>query len=500
MNFLIFGALFHFSAEFSDMDVPEITIEDNSGRVVYMVRYGSTEHAIIWVWRELLLSSIFSNGDDGLAKVLVADIEKLDLAKAMVERLPGNDEESRAQLPMIRLWSTHIPTVAPEVSESPKYGTEEYEKRDWKLEERRDLLLNAHWTPEMRAAVPKLKALLISSQVAEFKRKPTTDVYYTIVGATPELSQHLLASARVHFFDSKDPNISLHPAFGIFKAAGADEDLLHLLDSATAQNGRNGVTRSNQLEAISYLMSRPGDVRTKARVHLESGLQDAQNAVISAMEHAFPTLPSAWRYLKKQVDGGILPKADKTSTPEPSRGFYNQIHNGVHPRPVDAARGPVLKAFCDKAGWTAAEGCSSEDDEDEEMYDDWRYQSRDEKEDITVDVISTLQQWVQVLDKWPITEEQGAIKKKMRALHKNGQAFFDVDGVADALARRYANRFNPLTPKFLTVRCSCDWGSDPCRQKLGRAIRQLYYSFAEDGPEKERIKQDVPKHLGFYVV
>ncbi len=52
---------------------------------------------------------------------------------------------------------TFIHTVAPK--KLPEYGTAEYENTDWELEEKRDLLQNAHWTPEMRAAAPKVKAL-----------------------------------------------------------------------------------------------------------------------------------------------------------------------------------------------------------------------------------------------------------------------------------------------------------------------------------------------------
>lgn len=54
---------------------------------------------------------------------------------------------------------TFIRAVAPNLKKLPEYGTDEYENTDWELEEKRDLLQNAHWTPEMRAAAPKAKAL-----------------------------------------------------------------------------------------------------------------------------------------------------------------------------------------------------------------------------------------------------------------------------------------------------------------------------------------------------
>ena len=52
---------------------------------------------------------------------------------------------------------TLIHTVAPK--KLPEYGTDEDKNTDWELEEKRALLQNAHWTPEMRAAVSKVKAL-----------------------------------------------------------------------------------------------------------------------------------------------------------------------------------------------------------------------------------------------------------------------------------------------------------------------------------------------------
>jgi hypothetical protein len=47
----------------------------------------------LWVWRELLLSSIVHSKDESLAKTLVADIEKMELAREMLARLV--DEISR---------------------------------------------------------------------------------------------------------------------------------------------------------------------------------------------------------------------------------------------------------------------------------------------------------------------------------------------------------------------------------------------------------------------
>jgi hypothetical protein len=90
---LISRGLSCFSSEFSVIDRPDITVIDVTGRVVYRVQYEATEHAILWVWRELLLSSIVHCKDESLAKTLVADIEKMELAREMLARLV--DEISR---------------------------------------------------------------------------------------------------------------------------------------------------------------------------------------------------------------------------------------------------------------------------------------------------------------------------------------------------------------------------------------------------------------------
>jgi len=240
------------------------------------------------------------------------------------------------------------------------------------------------------------------------------------------------------------------------------------------------------LEVIEYLVSRSSDIRSKVKAHLESGLFDAQKPVTEAMEHAFPTLPEAWRYLKRQVDAGKLAKL-APETPAIKRlkhDVYHSYQRGsvVQARPPDIARDPILKTFCDKAGWTAADEYESDeeedriyysDDDDEDIYHTDRYDNQAEKEDISASVITTLQSWVKVLDNWPDAVERDIMKKTIRVARLDSQVFFDVDGVADVLARW------------------CDHGSEPCRKQLGRAIRQLYYSFAKEGAEKERIKKEM---------
>jgi len=81
-----------FRAEFTDMDFPELQIKDATGRVVYLG--SSTENTILWVWRELLLSSIIRSSSDTVAKKIVVDMKKLKLTTEMLKRL--DDETLRA--------------------------------------------------------------------------------------------------------------------------------------------------------------------------------------------------------------------------------------------------------------------------------------------------------------------------------------------------------------------------------------------------------------------
>ena len=69
------------------MDTEEIVIEDTKGKAVYNVHSGSLEHAILWIWRELLISSIVNGEGLNLAKQIVGDMEKLELAADILERL-----------------------------------------------------------------------------------------------------------------------------------------------------------------------------------------------------------------------------------------------------------------------------------------------------------------------------------------------------------------------------------------------------------------------------
>ncbi|KII85680.1 hypothetical protein PLICRDRAFT_45025 [Plicaturopsis crispa FD-325 SS-3] len=494
------------------VDDVKVTILNAAGEVVYKVdhvyEYNLVETSIMWVWRELLLSAIVHRDDEALAKTFVADIVKLKLVPEMLKRLSDEIVTAPGQ-PM---------PVETRPDENPWRATD-------RAQTRRDTLMNAHWTPEMRAAVPRVKALFVSDQIAQFKEKPHPNVYDTLVKASPDLQEDLLAHMRSCVFqtsrvepmrDDDDEAYfvpprgygtslrSMHPAFYVFLAAHSEEDLLCLLDLSETGTQRHlwEGQDDNKQKAVSFLMTRSNDVRARTRPHLEHALRRAQENVKYTMYDVFPSLPDAWRYLETQVHEGHLAASVPYSPPpppSPPRMYafeVEKVHNGVHPRPADPARDPILKQFCDKAGWDMGYLAYSDDDEsdsedrysDEERYDDGEAsEDRAEQEDIAVDAIKTLIAWAKILEQWPDARERDEIKERMRAEWDGepngpGRSFFDVDGAADALARR------------------CDWGSKPCRQRLGRAIRQVYYSFAKDGAEKERVQRDLPEDLSFYVV
>lgn len=89
------------------MDLGEIVIEDTQGKTVYKSHNGSIEHAILWIWRELLLSSIINSEDMSIAKRIVKDIEKLNLAAEILERLDDEISGVHTVLPGNAKLTTH---------------------------------------------------------------------------------------------------------------------------------------------------------------------------------------------------------------------------------------------------------------------------------------------------------------------------------------------------------------------------------------------------------
>ena len=69
------------------MSLPELVIKDSNGKVVYLDAHGRIEEAYLFVWRDLLISSIVYRPNKTLTKKLVADIELLGLSDQMLERL-----------------------------------------------------------------------------------------------------------------------------------------------------------------------------------------------------------------------------------------------------------------------------------------------------------------------------------------------------------------------------------------------------------------------------
>lgn len=73
--------------EFITSDFPELVIKDANGAVVYRCWYATFEHAILWVWRDFLLSTVVNAEDDTISKQAVSDIESVGLASKMMNRL-----------------------------------------------------------------------------------------------------------------------------------------------------------------------------------------------------------------------------------------------------------------------------------------------------------------------------------------------------------------------------------------------------------------------------
>lgn len=165
-----------------------------------------------------------------LVEKLVTDITKLGLASEMLDRLGDEYHVRPFKCSSVRITPTSKLFSAPPPLSVAEYGTKDCDKRDWAAEERRDLLLNAHLTPEMRSAILKVVELLLSGEVAKFEENPNTNTYTAVVGARPELKERLLAFARTRFLPPKDRWMDLKPAFKMFQVAHADEELLSLLE------------------------------------------------------------------------------------------------------------------------------------------------------------------------------------------------------------------------------------------------------------------------------
>jgi hypothetical protein len=145
---------------------------------------------------------------------------------------------------------------------------------------------------------------------------------------------------------------------------------------------------------------------TTARPLLLDNLKRHQSGIIGGwLELVFPGLETAWTYLGEQVGSGKLPA--KAGGIVSTAGYPK---HGVYPHTPNPARDPILKKFCDQAGWDAGrldeEPTSSDDDDD--MYDsdgrsinsDDRYERRRanqvEREDASNEDITSLQDWVKV--------------------------------------------------------------------------------------------------------
>ncbi|RDB16761.1 hypothetical protein Hypma_002381 [Hypsizygus marmoreus] len=440
--------------QFIDLDHPDLIIKDHTGKLVYRAEWQTTEHAILWVWRDLLLSSSSRGQDENLIEKFATDIKNLKLTDKLLMRLD------------------------PEVSPSPTGSNPSFLPKSYNAngklqlydaEERRDLLMNAHLSSEMRSAGPKAEYLLLSREMTAFEQKPTASTFKALVSARPELKEHLIAFARTKFLE---PGNSYHStdfksAFEIFQLAGADQELLQLLDKVTAPGRPFSMETHVLRNAVSYLLGRTPVVQSRTRMHLERGLWSAHAIIQDEIYHAFYDLSAAWIYLRDQLDSGTLTYiAPAQSASQQTRRETFNPSGSYRRHPADPTRDPVLKAFCEKAGWTPA----GEKDIDDDMYsDDDAYEEDPDRrrarrcielEDLSLEAILSFQAWFELLGTWPQAVEREEMKAAVRAeWGDDGRLFFNVEGVADALA------------------CRCDdMKSDPYRERLGRGIRLLYTS------------------------
>lgn len=87
-NLLHHSTLILLRARFDQM-VAAIEIHNSSGTLVYESEIGTAKDAIIWVWRELLVSAMVPDTKLALllVKDLTADVERLGLSDELLKRL-----------------------------------------------------------------------------------------------------------------------------------------------------------------------------------------------------------------------------------------------------------------------------------------------------------------------------------------------------------------------------------------------------------------------------
>lgn len=298
------------------------------------------------------------------------------------------------------------------------------------LEARRDVLQNAHWTPEVLGVVPKAIDLLASKRLAAFHSKPSLELYRSVVCSAPQLQESLLDYSREYFLGARSTSHKLGSAFEIFLHAHQDEDLLRAMHKAGTL-GSDDNYEEHMRKALSYLMTRTPETRVASYVYLEQGLLKVQETILKGLGMAFPQLTTGWEYLKAVTDNGMLSKiAPDISSPDNNQ----RTGDSSSTRPSNALRDPYLQIFCKRVGYILM------DEEEEESLD------------LDDDVLWTIHDWVIILDNWPNKAERNTIKKSLRndlvkrrwnypSPPADGSAFYDVDGVADILARRCVHHF-----------------------------------------------------------
>lgn len=319
--------------------------------------------------------------------------------------------------------------------------------------------MNAHWSSKHVAAVPKVRSLLCKTRLQKFSDTPSYELYKSLIAVVPQCKDDLVTSIRYKLVEgpAKKPLVNMHDAFKIFLSAQAAHDLFHLI--AMTADVRNGWEYTDDIrKSITYLSTRGDTVRSQALDLLLRNLKDAQQPILYAIEDVFDDIPTAWAYLAEKVTSGRLSAV--AEAPPPSKRPKYETVLGVYPAIPDPVRDPILKEFCDKAGWSTFMQYDS--DEDDDMGNDSDSETigfvkeRGPKEgEIDVHVVTDLQEWVKVLDSWPDVKEREAMKKSMRETWSSDGAkwFFGVDGVADALARRSVYIFVTfnISPRFILL-------------------------------------------------
>ncbi|KDQ53538.1 hypothetical protein JAAARDRAFT_197346 [Jaapia argillacea MUCL 33604] len=415
----------------------DVKIQDSTGKIIYHDPSASLDHALCWFWRELALAAIAHKSTEKTIRAIMSDIdhfEFVDDVETML-RTPGEDKN--------------------------------HDGYDF---------CDDHWIEDMRAAVPSLADLLTAARLASFEASPSVEMYEILVTQRPSLNPALLAATRARIFpEHGNPTISYGAASAIFQKASQTDDLIRLID-ALPKFYRGPDVQATRKGMISYFAAQESpELRVKALAIIEDSLKTSKSDVWLEAQEAVPYLQEANDWLREHITSGTFP-----------------LDDGEHlTRQQANKRDELVLKFVDIArrGQFPARDADAYAFGDDYYEDDYVREVESEDSDYNElldirkpDLENGIRDWVGVLLDWPDREEAAAVWDVVRTKERDGAEdvlipFWDVEGIAEALAGRFDWEYN----------------HDSSQQHVADGFRALYRTFLK--PDLEALDADRPKRI-----